>query len=176
MLPLSIKSMRSAIKNALASSCVTTMMVMWNARFSSRINSSMPAATQLRRHVVFESFEPDLLQFEPKDDFNGGVFQPGMFSKGQSHVFAHGHRAEQGTTLEGHADLRANFVHFCRGDFREISAFDPYLTGAGFFEAHQSAKKCAFPGPRAAKDHQGFAANDVEADAVQNLTFSVTDA
>src|SRR5882672_8628171 len=134
------------------------------------------ATTKLRRRVILESFESDLLQFEPKDDFNCGVFQPGMFSKGQSHVFAHGHRAEKGTSLEGHADLRANLVHFFGGGLREIPAFDPYLTRAGFFEPHQSAKKCAFPGPRTAKDHQRFAAYDVEADAMQNLSFSVTHA
>src|SRR5260370_34209476 len=52
------------------------------------------AATQLRRRVILESFEPDLLQFEPKDDFNGGVLQASMFSKRQSHVFTHGHRTE----------------------------------------------------------------------------------
>src|SRR6266481_2911783 len=134
------------------------------------------ATTKLRGRVIFESFEPDLLQFEPKDDFNSGVFQSSMFSKRQSHVFTHGHRTEQSSALEGHADFPSDLVHFCGGGFREIPAFDPYLTGAGFFEPHQRAKKCAFPRPRTAKDHQGFAAHDVEADAVQNLSLSVTDA
>src|SRR5713101_484180 len=134
------------------------------------------ATTKLRRRVILESFEADLLQFEPKDDFNRGIFEPCVFSKGQSHVFAHGHRAEQGTALEGHADLRANLVHFFRGGFREIPAFDPYLTRAGFFETYERAKKRAFPRPRTAKDHQRFAAYDVEVDAMQNLSLSVTDA
>src|SRR5882724_10195503 len=43
-LPLSISTMRSAIRNALANSCVTTTMVMWKAFFNSRINLSTPAA------------------------------------------------------------------------------------------------------------------------------------
>src|SRR5882672_6460197 len=134
------------------------------------------AATELRRHVIFEPFEPDLLQFEPKDDFYGGVLQLGVFSKRKSNVFPHGHRAKQGSALERHADFPSYFVHLRRGGFGEVLAFDQNLTGAGFFQANQSAKKCAFPGPRTAKDHQGFAAHDVEADAVQNLSLSVTDA
>src|SRR5258706_6964734 len=77
-------------------------------------NSSafLHAAAELRGCVVFKSLEPNLLQFEAKDDLNGGVFQLRMLSKRKSHVFAYGHGTEQGATLKGHADLSSNLVHF----------------------------------------------------------------
>ena len=43
------------------------------------------------------------------------------------------------------------------------------LAGAGFFETDERAQQRAFARTRATEEHQGFAAIDVEADAVKEF-------
>src|SRR5712671_142991 len=69
------------------------------------------AATELRRHVVLETLQSNLLEFETQHDFNGGFLEASVFAERQGNVFADGHGAEERATLKGHANFLADFIH-----------------------------------------------------------------
>src|ERR1700745_403753 len=97
MRPLSSRTMRSAMRKALGSSWVTTMMVMPKASFNLSKSWSIPAAmmgsrpgasegtaffhsaAELCRHVVFITIEADFVQFQANHDFDGGGIEIGVF-------------------------------------------------------------------------------------------------
>ena len=134
------------------------------------------STTELRRHVVLKSFEPYLLQLEPQHDLDCGILQLGVLAQRQGHVLANGHRAEQSSSLERHANLLANLLHFLFGDRRDVLAFDPNLTGARFFQTHQRPQQRALPGAGASQNHQRLAALHVKRDTVQNLDLAIAHA
>src|SRR5207253_523808 len=67
--------------------------------------------TELRWHIVLESGQAHLIQFEPHDDFNGRILELGVLAKGESDVFANRHRSKQRAPLKRHPDSLANLVH-----------------------------------------------------------------
>ncbi len=69
------------------------------------------ATAQLRGHVVFESGQTHLVEFEAQNNFDGRIFQLGMLAQRQGHVFSDRHRTKQCATLERHADFFPDFVH-----------------------------------------------------------------
>jgi hypothetical protein len=134
------------------------------------------AAAELRWHVVLKTFETNLFELEAKHDFDGGVFEFGVFAKRQRYILAYGHGAKERAALKGHADFLANLVHFGIGNRGDIFPFDPDFTGARLFEADQRAQKRALARAGAPEDHQRFSAHDIERDAMQNLALAVTHA
>src|SRR6267154_1098131 len=67
------------------------------------------SAAQLRGHVVFESRQADLIQFQPQNNFDGRIFQFGMLAQQQRHIFADRHRAKQRAALN-HQSFAAHHV------------------------------------------------------------------
>src|SRR5260370_1453023 len=134
------------------------------------------AAAQLRRHVVLESGQTYLIQFQPQDDFDGRLFQRGVLAQRQSHVFSDGHRAKQRAALKRHADFLPDFVHFTRRNGRDVFPFEPDFTRTRPFQAHQWQQKRALAGTGTAQNHQRFTVHHIKTDAVENFVFSITDA
>ena len=117
-----------------------------------------------------------MLQLEPQHDFDRGILQLGVLAKRQGHILANGHRAEQRASLERHANLLANLLHFLFGNRRDVLAFDPNLPGARFLQTHKRPQQRALPGSGASQNHQRLAALHVKRDAVQNLDLAITHA
>ena len=52
------------------------------------------SAAELRGHIVLETLQTDLLEFQAQHDFDGGILEFGMFAERESDVFADGHGTE----------------------------------------------------------------------------------
>ncbi len=117
-----------------------------------------------------------MLQLQPQHDFDRRILQLGMLAQRQGHILANGHRAEQSSSLERHANLLANLLHFLLGNGRDVFAFDPNLPGARFLQTHQCPQEGALTGAGASQDHQRLAALHVKRDAVQNLDLAIAHA
>jgi len=85
----------------------------------------------LRRHVIFETLQADLLEFQAQHDLDGGFFEACVLAERQRDILATVMEPNRAATLKGHADpLRMGPSR--KRDRGDILAFDQIWPELGF--------------------------------------------